>query len=87
MRKDKERVSWFMITIEFTKVNGRMILNMGRDFKNSPINVYTRVSMWMVNLKELVNIHGRMVNFMKDNGTMEWKMVQECGEVQREIHT
>lgn len=60
-----------MITIEFTKANGRMILNMGRDFKNFPINVYMRVNMSMGNLRELANIHGPMVNFMKDNGAME----------------
>lgn len=45
MRKDKERESWFMIIIEFTKGNGRMILNMGKVFKNFLINVYMRASM------------------------------------------
>lgn len=75
-----------MIIIEFTKGNGRMILNMGKVFKNFLINVYMRASMWMGSLKELANIHGLMVNFIKDNGTTEWKMAQECGEVQREIH-
>ena len=38
------------------------------DSKNFLINVLIKENMLMVNLKELVVIHGLMDNFIKDNG-------------------
>ena len=50
------------------------------DSKNFLINVLIKENMPMVNLKELVVIHGLMDNFIKDNGYVEWNKAQECGE-------
>jgi hypothetical protein len=59
---------------------------MDKGIKNLTIYVSMKGIMWMVNLKELVNIHGKMGNFMKVNGSMGWRKDQECGEGQKVTH-
>ncbi len=51
-----------------SKVNGKMIINTVKVFKNYRMDVLFKEPMLMENLKVLEDILGLMVNFIKDNG-------------------
>ena len=60
-----------LIVIENIKDNGKMILNMVKEFRILLMGVFIKDFMSMVNQKVLEGILGRMDNFMKENGSME----------------
>jgi len=60
-----------LIVIENIKDNGKMILNMVKEFRILLMGVFIKDFMSMVSQKALVGILGQMDNFMKENGLME----------------
>jgi hypothetical protein len=74
-----------LIVIENIKDNGKMILNMVKEFRILLMGVFIKDFMSMVSQKALVGILGQMDNFMKENGLMEWNTAQECGKELKEI--
>lgn len=50
------------------KENGQLIIKMGRDTNVFKMEAYSKEIILMASQKELVNINGRMANFMRANG-------------------
>ena len=61
---------WFTIMAVFIKVIGKISINLEEDIKNFQICLSIKVNISTENLKEVVNLYGRMDNFIKVNGKM-----------------
>ena len=70
-RKDMEKELCFTQMEEYIKDNGKIILSMAKDMKNSIMVLSMMDLIKKVSLKDMADIHGIMVNLMKGNGLME----------------
>lgn len=61
------------------KVNSRIVSNTDKVSKNSPMEIYTRVSILKVNLQALVNIIGQMAAILKVHLEWVYDVVMEYG--------
>ena len=66
-----EKVLCFTQMEEYIKDNGKIILSMAKDMKNSIMVLSMMDLIKKVSLKDMADIHGIMVNLMKGNGLME----------------
>ncbi len=59
-----------MLMEGFMREIGLIILSMAKVMKNLQMDQYTKVTMFKENQKVVVDMSGKMDNFMKDNGLM-----------------
>lgn len=81
--KDMDREYYSILMVEYIKATGVIIKETAKAFKNLRIALSIKETMLTVNLKDVVDMNGRMEKFIKVNGKMGLNMDQEYGEDQK----